>query len=172
MSRFSQDISVDKSSQFGKTPQISSQPGTVPGKFRCCIDLESSSPRISLDKERAMDNLQQSIQSFCGMDRKYLRPELSEFTSISNLNFTKFGNKLRQLDVGEVQMDQSLNLEEDEGLKMKMNIVLMPKRFQSAEEFVGIDEHQSEAEINSLRTVSSLNSTTTATTYESTQDSS
>lgn len=68
------------------------------------------------------------------------------------------------------QMEQSSLEGEEEGLKMKMNIVLMPKQYQSFDEHIKIEDYQSAREGSPSESVLSHNSRATSTTYESTQD--
>uniref|UniRef100_A0A0R3RJ59 SH2 domain-containing protein n=1 Tax=Elaeophora elaphi TaxID=1147741 RepID=A0A0R3RJ59_9BILA len=145
------------------------------GYSRSSTDFESSLSHKFVENQQSIDFStkfeQQSIESYPRSDLQFSHPELSEITSISSdfsgvSNCLNLGKDLKVSDVEELLTEQSSLVE---GLKMKMNIVLMPKQHQPLDKDIGIEEHQSDRETNSFGSISPHNSTAT-TTYESTQD--
>ncbi|VBB34039.1 unnamed protein product [Acanthocheilonema viteae] len=146
------------------------------GSRRCSTDYEPSLPYTSAKNQQIIDcctNFEQSIESHSTTDVQHSHPELSKITSISSelsaiSNCSNSGKELKLLDEKVEEMEQSSSVEE--GLKMKMNITLMPQRYQSLDEHIEIEEHHSDQESTPIGSISSYHSTATTTTYESTQD--
>lgn len=197
--RFSQETNVDEQltsksfcqneerrqicHQFGKcasilsTIPLTSQTSIVSeGSRKFSINFESSLPDKFVKNQQITDLSTNFEELYPRTDVQELsHSELSKNTSISSEfseipNCLNLGNERKLSDIEEAQVEQQSGLIE-EGLKMKMNIVLMPKDYQSPDEHIRIEEQQIDQETISSKSISFVNSTATTTTYESTQDS-
>ncbi|VDO48155.1 unnamed protein product [Onchocerca flexuosa] len=143
---------------------------------RYTTDFKSSLPYKSVQKNEVIDSStisHESIEYCPRTDVQLISSELSEISSISTEcskipNCLNLEKKLNLLDTEDVQREQSSLVGEE--LEMKMNVILMPKQYKSRNERIALEEHQTDQESNRSRSISSLNSFATTTTYESTQE--
>ncbi|EFO26777.1 hypothetical protein LOAG_01708 [Loa loa] len=159
------------------TIPLTSQSSTVSERSgKCCINSGPSIPYkfpVENQVKNFRTNFKQSNESSPETNTKFVHPKLSEMISTNSEfseipNCSNLGKKLKLSDMEEVQMEQSSSIE---GLKMKMNMVLISsKRYQSSDEYIGIGEQQVDQENNPSGSILSLNSKAAITTYESTQN--
>uniref|UniRef100_A0A1I8F1X4 Uncharacterized protein n=1 Tax=Wuchereria bancrofti TaxID=6293 RepID=A0A1I8F1X4_WUCBA len=113
---------------------------------RYCIDFQTSLPYKSIENEQ-ISKPEQSIESYSRTNIQFIHSELSSEI---------------------VQTEQSSLME---GLKMKMNIGLIPRQYQlSHDDTAENEEYYSDQKIDQCKSTSSSNSSATTITYESMHD--